>query len=213
MTTIDPSKNMNAQNDCPLFQLAAETRNQIYELVSADVETDADSHVDLGKATVLPSVALTVTCQQIYNESHAMFKVDPDYPARYTFTLELPDHDHQLSIPALSSQSFFRMETFCVTSGADKSDNVNKNPRRYVVNFWRTNTPMWGFKYWEDRVAKPGVVRLNMEATAISTASLNAATGRRDLYTVSTLRSISWRTWVRTKSLLLRCVMLSTLRA
>ena len=37
---VNPSRPANTQNHCPLFKLAAETRNEIYELVYAVMEGD-----------------------------------------------------------------------------------------------------------------------------------------------------------------------------
>ena len=68
---VKPSKTASTQDDCPLFKLAAETRNQIYELVFA-VELGEDGSRELEDTS--ESNALTRTCQQIYDESQKTYK-------------------------------------------------------------------------------------------------------------------------------------------
>jgi hypothetical protein len=81
---IRPSKIANTQDDCPLFKFAAETRNQIYELVFV-VELKEDGSVEFEDTTA--SNALTRTCQQIYNESRGLHReAYHDYPT-HTFTM------------------------------------------------------------------------------------------------------------------------------
>lgn len=102
---IKPSKPADAQNDCPLFKLAAETRNKIYALVFA-VETKEDGSVQLDDSAI-GSDALVRTCQQIYSESHRMHQLAyHDYPT-HTFTIDLPNQGEERPfIPALNNDFF-----------------------------------------------------------------------------------------------------------
>jgi hypothetical protein len=71
--TMNPSKDVDTQDACPLFKLAVELRNEIYSLVFA-AETNEDGSIELDKSTAPPSKALTMTCQVIRSETRAMYK-------------------------------------------------------------------------------------------------------------------------------------------
>jgi hypothetical protein len=84
---ISPSKVLDTQSDCILFKLAAETRNQIYDLVYA-TETNEDGAVELNEATMSPCKDLILTCQQIYNESRKMYKAAyRSHPTKFTINI------------------------------------------------------------------------------------------------------------------------------
>ena len=130
---IKPLRALNAQADCPLFKLAAETRNQIYELVFT-IETNEDGDVELSKATA-PSNALPGTCQQIYNEGRAMFEsVTYGYPWKYNFTINVPDRHQRPIVPALSQRFFDSLDPFCVTWRADELNDNNPLHLTYLLN-------------------------------------------------------------------------------
>jgi hypothetical protein len=155
-----PSTAFKAQAGCPLFKLAAETRNQIYELVFT-IETNEDGHVELSKATA-PSNALAGTCQQIYNESRAMFEsMTYDYPWKYYFTINVPDRHQRPTIPALLvSQKFFdSLDTFRITWRADElSDN---NPLHLTSFLNRMNGD-------RDQLCNPSHWDINLEVNVTS---------------------------------------------
>jgi hypothetical protein len=133
---INPSNTANTQDDCPLFKLAAETRNQTYELIFA-VEPKEDGSVELDDTTA--SNALTRTCQQIYNESRKVHELAyHDYPT-HTFTIDVPSRQRLLDgekldrvqqseperttfIPALTDAFFRQMTSFRVTWRSAGSD-------------------------------------------------------------------------------------------
>ena len=153
-TSIDPSRTTSLQNDCPLFKLAAKTRNQIYELVFAAVETNDDGAIDLAEAASLPSNALTATCQQIYNESHKVFKLAyRHYPAKHTFTLDMPTYDHEPSSTAFSREFFHRLHSFRVTWRLYKPhEHHDGEPLHLTTHFWRPSKPTNRSRGWTARV-------------------------------------------------------------
>jgi hypothetical protein len=118
--SIKPSRTNNTQDDCPLFKLAAETRNEIYAIVfSAKTREDGSMKLE----DVLESNALTRTCQQIYAESHKMHQLaNRNYPS-HNFTPDVPDRQKGLSVPRLSYAFFQRITSFCVTWRADEHNN------------------------------------------------------------------------------------------
>lgn len=63
------------QNDCPIFKLPPELRNDIYELAFTpdDDEMNADGTICMDRAT-LPSKDIVVTCQRIYLESKGLYR-------------------------------------------------------------------------------------------------------------------------------------------
>jgi hypothetical protein len=153
---IKPSKPANTQDDCPLFKLAAETRNAIYALVFA-TETQEDGSVKLDD--IPADNALTRTCQQIHLESHKMHKLaSHNYPS-HTFTLDVPDRKEGLSVPRLSNTFFQRMTSFRVTWRADERNNGK--PLRFTSHFrnWSPDRSSWSVrvklhdKYWRGKEA------------------------------------------------------------
>jgi hypothetical protein len=123
---LNPSRSLSAQNGCPLFKLAAETRNQIYDLVfSFESEKDEEGYINIELSTATaPSNALTRTCQQIHNENHKMFKLATwDYPSKYSFTINVPDRHQRPTVPALSQQFFDDIHAFRITWRADELNN------------------------------------------------------------------------------------------
>jgi hypothetical protein len=140
---INPSRALNAQNGCHLFKPAAETRNQIYELLFT-IETNEDGSIEINQDTVAPSNALARTCQQIYNESHAMFKLaSRDYATKYTFTVGVPNREHCIFIPAFSPNFLWGMESFRVNWRADEHNGGK--PLRLTTHFWRSG----GYRKWK----------------------------------------------------------------
>jgi hypothetical protein len=157
-TMINPSKALNVQDGRYLFKLAAETRNQIYELVfSLESEKDEEGNIELSRPTAAPSNALIRTCQQIYNESHAMFRLASyDYPAIHNFTISVPNRRQRLTVPALSQHFFDRLESFSVTWRADEHNNgkplhlttyFSRKIKRYHFTGWDAQVKMHD-KYW-----------------------------------------------------------------
>lgn len=119
-----PSKAASAHDGCHLFKLAAETRNQIYELVFT-IETNEDDSISLNEDTMVPSNALTGTCQQIYNESREMWRAAyHDYPTKRTFSIDVTDRKRPY-IPELGREFFVRMSSFCVIWRADEYNDGN----------------------------------------------------------------------------------------
>jgi hypothetical protein len=131
---IKPSKTANTQNHCPLFKLAAETRNEIYALVFA-VETMEDGSIELDDTPA--SSTLTRTCQQIYNESRLMHKAaHHDYPTN-TFTLNVRDRQH-VCVPALKNAFFHRLNSVQINWRADEHNKGE--PLRFTSHFtWYIN--------------------------------------------------------------------------
>jgi hypothetical protein len=146
---LKPSRALNAQHGCLLFKLAAETRNQIYELVFT-IETNDDGDVELSKATA-PSNALTGTCQQVHNESHAMFRqMAHDYPTRHNFVVSVPSREHRISMSTFSSNFFHRLDAFRVKWRADEHNGHNGgNPLHLTTHFWRQGDPRYTSVYVE----------------------------------------------------------------
>jgi hypothetical protein len=127
---IDPSKSADAQGDCILFKLAAETRNQIYELVFL-IEPKKDGGIKLEKPPA--GSALTMTCQQIYNGSHKMYSWATRNYHSNTFTLDVLDRKQGLSVPRMGRAFFHHMKSFCVTWRADEHNNGK--PLRFTSHF------------------------------------------------------------------------------
>jgi hypothetical protein len=121
---VKPSRTANTQDDCPLFKLAAETRNQIYELVFA-FELGEDGSHELEDTS--ESNALSRTCQQIYGESRIMHReVYRDYP-NHTFTIDLLDGQHPnaaVAAAGMSKRFFQRIKSFRVHWRADEHNNA-----------------------------------------------------------------------------------------
>jgi len=129
---INPSKALDAQSDCVLFKLAAETRNQIYDLVYA-TETNKDGAVELNEATMSPCKALILTCQQIYNESRKVYEAAyRDYPTK--FTVDIVNRKSLLPfVTTLDNELLRRMESLVVTW---RADDYNKGePLRFTSTF------------------------------------------------------------------------------
>jgi hypothetical protein len=128
---INPSKTADAQGDCILFKLTAETRKQIYDLVYA-AETDKDGAVELNEATLPPYKDLLLTCQQVYNESRKVYKAAyRDYPVK--LTIDIANRESLPFIPALDNKLLRRMESLVVTWRADEH-NKGK-PLRFTSEF------------------------------------------------------------------------------
>ena len=143
-TTMTPSKvkEKDAQNECPLSKLAAETRNDIYALVFT-IERQEDGSVKLEK--IPADNALTRTCQQIYDESHKMYELaSPDCPSSYTFTIDVLDRKNALaSIPDVCVDFFLEMTSFRVNWRAD--DCNQGKPLRFTSHFRKRKL---GSHYW-----------------------------------------------------------------
>ena len=131
---VAPSKEMNSQDHCPLFKLAAETRNGIYALVFALEKQDGTLELE----NVPTSGALTGTCQQVRNESLAMHKsAHRDYPDR-TFIIDVLSRRYaELTLPALSDAFFCRAMSFRVNWRADERNKGN--PLRITSHFNKVN--------------------------------------------------------------------------
>lgn len=143
---VNPSKEADPQSDCPLFKLAAETRNQIYELVYA-TKTSEDGAVELHKTTAPPpSKAPTMACKQTYNKAHAMYKAAYRRYPQHDFTLHVSDRRQRPFIPTFSNKLFSRINTVRVTWRADE---YNKGkPLRLTTHF----TGVEGPQRWRIRV-------------------------------------------------------------
>jgi len=148
---INPLRALNAQDGCHLFKLAAETRNQIYDLVfSFESEMDEEGNIELNKSTAAPSNALTRTCPQIYNESHAMFRLKTyNYPTKYNFTVNVPNRESRPSIPPLSSGFFRRLSWFRVTWRADEHNSGK--PLHLTSYSSKYEDPGYAFTEWSVR--------------------------------------------------------------
>jgi hypothetical protein len=129
---ITPSKAADAQSDCILFKLAAETRNQIYDLVYA-TETNDDGAVELNGTTRSPCKDLILTCQQIYNESRKMYEAAyRDYPTK--FTINIANRESPLPFTTtLDNELLRRMEYLSVTWRADEHNKGQ--PLRFTSTF------------------------------------------------------------------------------
>lgn len=84
-----PSMVWQMQQECPLFSLSAEPRNEIYWLVFA-VKNSPDEPINL-KATEPPTSNLSTTCQRIHQESQGLYhRARREYFSR-EFTLAIPE--------------------------------------------------------------------------------------------------------------------------
>jgi hypothetical protein len=127
---IKPSKALDAQSGCNFFKLAAETRNQIYDLVYA-AETNKDGAIELNETTAPPCRGLLMTCQQIYNESRKVYKAAyRDYPTK--FTIDIADRHNLPFIPALDNKLLRRMESLVVIW---RPDEPKDQPLRFTSTF------------------------------------------------------------------------------
>ena len=144
-----PSKAASAHDGCHLFKLDAETRNQIYELVFT-IETNEDDSISLNEDTMVPSNALTGTCQQIYNESREMWRAAyHDYPTKRTFSIDVTDRKRPY-IPELGREFFVRMSSFCVIWRADEYNDGN--PLLLTASFSRRSDSGSNRGDWETHV-------------------------------------------------------------
>jgi hypothetical protein len=154
---VKPSKTVNTQDDCPLFKLAAETRNQIYELVFA-FELGEDGSYEIEDTS--ESNALSRTCQQIYSESRIMHReAYRDYP-NHTFTIDLLDGQHPnaaVAAAGMSKRFFQRIKSFRVHWRADEHNKGN--PLRFTSHFdkidpqphpWRVRVELHD-EYWRGK--------------------------------------------------------------
>jgi hypothetical protein len=133
---MKPSRALNAQADSPLFKLAAETRNQIYELLFT-IETNEYGDVELSKATA-PSNALAGTCQKIYNESNAMFELAAcDYPTKYNFVITVRSRENRVPISNFSSKFFYDINAFRVNWRADEHNGHNGGKPLHLTTYFR----------------------------------------------------------------------------
>lgn len=151
----------NPQNDSPLFRLAAETRNQIYELVYASA-TNEDGSIELNEATAPPSKALTLTCRQINYEAHEMYKAFyRNYP-KHDFTLTVPNQIRRPYVPKISNDIFSRIDairvdwtipsTFSIrTTLAQDGIDRDMAPLRFIAYFTRVDKP----ERWTVQVEMP----------------------------------------------------------
>jgi hypothetical protein len=142
--TLSRVKKKDAQDDCLLFKLAPETRNEIYALVFA-IKTQDDGSV---KIEDMPDHALTRTCQQIYDESHKMYKsTSRNYPD-HTITIDVLDRkEAHASLPYVSADFFEQMTAFRINWRADEH-NKGK-PLRFTSHFEKSKP---GFHIWRVRV-------------------------------------------------------------
>ena len=162
---INPSKIADAQGDCILFKLAAETRNQIYDLVYA-TETDKDGAVELNETTLPPCKDLLLTCQQIYNESHKVYGLAySDYPT-HTFVFDMPDRNQPVPAPAVSETLFRRIKSFRVNWRADEHNKGQ--PLRFTSHFDKIDAPPYPWRvrvelhdeYWRGKEASDRIRRI-----------------------------------------------------
>jgi hypothetical protein len=168
-----PSKTANTQDDCPLFRLAAETRNEIYALVFTigTAETNEDGSIDLNEHTVVPSNALLRTCQQIYNESRGLYRVAyHDYPATHTFVIDMPDRKQPVPVPAVSKAFFRRIKSFRVNWRADEHNKGQ--PLRFTSHLdkvdpqpypWRARVELHD-NYWRGKRASKRLLKMYSDA-------------------------------------------------
>jgi hypothetical protein len=106
-------KEKDTQDECLLFKLAAETRNEIYALVFP-VGPKKDGGIELNNHSA--EDALTRTCQQIYDESQKMYKRAKRIYPTYTFTINVVDRKEPLvNALALEGFDFLELTSFCVT--------------------------------------------------------------------------------------------------
>jgi hypothetical protein len=82
---------IDVQQDCPLFLLSKELRDEIYKLVFADaIESSNDEPIDITRA-VSPSDALMVTCFRLWLETaETWVKARRTYWSRNHFVVPLP---------------------------------------------------------------------------------------------------------------------------
>jgi hypothetical protein len=155
-------KEKDTQDECLLFKLAAETRNEIYALVFP-VGPKKDGGIELNNHS--GEDALTRTCQQIYDESQKMYKRAKRIYPTYTFTINVVDRKEPLvNALALEGFDFLELTSFCVTWRADEHNKGN--PLRFTSRFKKREREChnWNVKvelhdeYWRGKEAARKVV-------------------------------------------------------
>jgi hypothetical protein len=139
---VKSTQEASAQDACPLFKLAPETRNQIYSLVfAAETKQEDDESIELVRSTASPSKGIIMTCQLIRHEAQAMYKaVYRAYP-EHVFTLDIPCRWTGTFIPSLNNDIFSRIKIIRATFQAGERAGVMN---RFTAHFTRVNGPrLW----------------------------------------------------------------------
>jgi hypothetical protein len=139
---MNPSKGVDTQDACPLFDLAVELRNEIYSLVFAVETKEEDGSIVLDKSTAPPSKALTMTCQVIRSETRAIYKAAYHAFPEHLFTLDVIDRRRRPFVPNLGDDVFSRIKTIDVTWQADeRKERKEFEPLHFTTHFTRTDGP------------------------------------------------------------------------
>jgi hypothetical protein len=163
---MNPSKDVDTQDACPLFDLAVELRNEIYSLVFAVETKEEDGSIELDKSTAPPSKALTMTCQVIRSGTRAIYKAAYQNYPKHTFTITVHDRESRYGpfIPKLSNDLFAHMRSIRVHW---RANNHNKgNPLRFTSHFdspgldygWTTRVELHD-EFWRGRDRTSGLVQ------------------------------------------------------
>jgi len=142
---VKSTQEASAQDACPLFKLAPETRNQIYTLVfAAETNQEDNESIELIRSTATPSKGIIMTCQLIRHEAQAMYKaVYRAYP-EHVFTLDIPCRWKYTFVPSLSNDIFSRINTIRATFKAGEHVGVMN---RFTAHFTRVSGPrLWNIK-------------------------------------------------------------------
>jgi hypothetical protein len=140
------TKEASAQDACPLFKLAPETRNQIYSLVfAAETNKEDDESIELNESTAPPSKDIILTCQLIRHEAEAMYKATYRRYPEHVFTLNVPFRRVVTFVPSLSNDIFSRINVIRATFQAGEHTGVVS---RFTAHFTRINEP----RLWDIRV-------------------------------------------------------------
>jgi hypothetical protein len=153
---MNPSKEADAQGNCPLFKLAIELRDEIYSLVFAvETNSDGDDSIELNESTAPPSKSLTTPCQAIRSESRAMYRAAYQNYPNNTFTLIVRNRlcPEATLVPALSNDLFARI--YSIRPYWQAKDHHQDTPLRFTSHFdrvdhnhrWMAHIELQG-EYW-----------------------------------------------------------------
>jgi hypothetical protein len=168
---VNPTKEADAQDACPLFKkLAPETRNQIYSLVfAAETDKEDGGSIELNRSTAPPSKNIIMTCQLIRHEAHAMYKAAYRRYPEHLFTLDIPFCRRYGFVKSLSNEIFSRINTIrMIFQAREYAKDIN----RCTVYFARVDEP----QLWDIRVerhdgrgmAAPTVESINLHFKAMA---------------------------------------------